>query len=278
MNCSNDILMDATSSENRRPSIVKIVAGILIIRLVVYLLNRDSGNGKNFSYEARNKGVEDAVGEEGLHISDILEIEDASPTGEPAGECISRNAIGEFTGELTEEQAICITLTTKDECTDPCLWYTRDRETTEKADEDLADIDGEATAIVNVCARQPVGGVCASGFELSEDGCCILPMSDLPSVGDIAFDVGVDIAKGEACSLILALSPAIFKFLAGEGLTPGAAKAMQRAFKVMKVAKSGARIIARLSARLAGKTGAKFGAAGARLGAKLLGKMGVQQA
>ena len=62
----------------------------------------------------------------------------------------------------------------------------------------------------------------APGFELGEDGCCTLPASELPSAGEIALEIGLDIAKGEACSLIIALSPAILRFLAGEGLTEGA--------------------------------------------------------
>lgn len=99
--------MDSSSSSKRRLDFVRIVVGMLIIRLI-----------------ARNQDVDDAIGDEGLHVADILpESESTTYTGE----CISRNVVGEFTGELTEEQSTCITHMTTEECVEPCLWYTPDR-------------------------------------------------------------------------------------------------------------------------------------------------------
>ena len=263
--------MDSSSSVRKRPDFVKIIAGLLIARLVFHILNRNNDDDNDtYSYVSRHRSLDDAVGEEGLHASDLFDdVEN--------GECISRNVIGEFTGDLTEEQETCITYTKKAECIEPCLWYTPDREA---VDMDLADIDDDAAP--KVCMREPVDGVCAPGFELNEDGCCTLPLSELPSVGDIAIDIGLDIAKGEACSLIIALSPAILKFLAGEPLSPRAAKAVKAAFKAMKMAATGGRVVLRLQARLATKMGAKFGAAkggkiAARLGAKLAGGLAVRK-
>ena len=239
---------------------------MLIMRFILHTLSHDSDDDGDFSYEAR---VDEAVGEEGLHIDDIL-----PGTGTYTGECISRNVIGEFTGDLTEEQATCITHTTKEKCIEPCLWYTP--ETKNGVDEDLADIDDES----KVCAREPVNGVCAPGFELGEDGCCALPASELPSVGAIVLDIGLEIAKGEACGLIIALSPAILKFLAGEGLTPGAAKAMKRAFKAMKMAKTGAKVVIKLQTRLATRAGIRFGIAkvGRKIVGNTVGSVAVRQA
>ena len=227
--------MDSASAK-RRPDFVRIMVGMVLIRLIVHLLSRDGDDDEpeTFSYVARNREVDGAVGEEGLHVSDIL------PDTAYTGECISRNVLGEFTGELTEEQATCIAHTSRRECTEPCLWYTPGRET---EDDDLADIDAET---LSVCARDAVDGVCAPGFELGEDGCCTHPASELPSGGEVALEVGLEIAKGEACSLIIALSPAILKFLAGEGLTTGAERAMKRAFKAMDMAKTGTRVIAKM--------------------------------
>lgn len=246
--------MDSPSSNSTRPVYVKLIVGAVIARIVLQMLNR-GGRGEDdeaFSYTARNRSVEDAIGSEGLLAIDLI-------GDEASGECISRDAFGEFTGELTEEQAMCITYGRREACVEPCLWYTRERETAMGTDEDLSDIDGTTTP--TVCARDPVDGVCLPGFELNEGGCCILPASELPSGGEIALEIGVDIAKGEVCGLILTLSPAIFKFLAGEGLTEGAETAMRRAFRAMDMARTGGRVIAKMKTRLASRTGAKFGAA-----------------
>ena len=113
---------------------------------------------------------------------------------------------------------------------------------------------------IDSCSKDHKGGVCPSGYELDERGCCALPMSDA-SLGEVVVDVGLEIAKGEACSLIIALSPAVFKFLAGEGLTKGAEKAMERAFKALDMAKTGTRVIARMKAKLVTETAGAFGSA-----------------
>ena len=247
---------------------MRIVVGVLISRLILHILNRERDEHVElFSYVARNQNVDDAVGDEGLHADDLIGTDNETYSGE----CISRNVIGEFTGNLTAEQATCITHTKREDCVDPCLWYTPDRETEGVTDTDLADIDETP----RVCAREPVKGVCASGFELGKDGCCTLPVSDLPGAGAIALEVGLEITKGEACGLIIALSPAILKFLAGEGLTEGAERAMKRAFRAMDMAKTGTKVIAKMKTRLAAKTGVKFGSARVTtIGGRVANKLG----
>ena len=263
--------MNQRSSDGANSDNLKVFAGMLIVYIVLQMLNRGNGTGDDepFSYSALTSAVDAAIGTEGFSANDIL---GDGTTGDETvnGECISHNVIGEFTGELTEEEATCITYTNKKACVEPCLWYTRDR--VRAANDNLADIDDGSTTTI-VCARAPVDGVCASGFELNEHGCCTLPLSEMPSIGDSILGVGYEIAKGEAAGLIVALSPAVLKFLAGEGLTPGGIRAMNRAFKAMKMARAGAAVIARLTNRLAARIGAKFGSArvlkvGSKLGAK----------
>ena len=258
--------MDSESERRHRPPYLRIVAGLLITAIVLEWLKRHTDrDDSTFSYIARNQRIGDAVGEEGLQVADLLTM----------GGCISRNVPGEFTGHLTEEEAQCITYGTKKACNKPCLWVSED---TLGGDEDLADIDDDAPPVLR-CGRDADKGVCAPGYELDEHGCCNLPASELPHVGDVVFDLGADIAKGEVCGLIIALSPAIFKFLAGEGLTKGAEVAMKRAFKAMNMVKTGGRAIAMMNARLTTKMGVKFGAARVTsIGGKVATKLGARAA
>ena len=196
--------------------------------------------------------IDSALGSEGLTSTDLLEWEDEEGGG--GSTCVARNVMGEFTGELSEEELKCIDHMTEEDCADPCLWYDPDKVT--RGD----DATGTTTEPpLATCARPPNdAGVCPEGYE-QVDGCCHLLESKQPSFSVI--ETGLDIAKGEAGSLILAISPAIFKFLAGEGLTDGAKVAMKRAFKAMNMAKTGVRLIAKMQARLATKAGIKFGVA-----------------
>ena len=285
---NNHILhMNQRSSDGAKFDHLKVFVGMLIAYIVLQMLKRGKGTGddETFSYIARTSAVDAVIGTEGLSVNDILgdgTIGDGTTgngtTGDGTtgggvtdGECISRNVFGEFTGELTDEQALCITYSQQETCVEPCLWYTRDRDAPTGSDEDLADIDESGKA----CARDPVGGVCAAGFALGTDGCCNLRESVGPSHTERALDMGLEIAKGEVGGVILAMSPAILKFLAGEGLTKGGELAMKRGFKALGMGKEGVKLIAKVKARLATKMGVRFGAAKVtKIGGKLATRVG----